>query len=384
VPDRATGEAGRGAPLGEGPGLPAAPPVRRVSAVVVSWNQAHQLPACLAALDAQEGVDLHVVVVDNASRDGSAEVVRAAVGGAPRRHPLQLVVNATNRGFSGGVHDGLAAAAVPHEAVWLVNVDAVPARDHLARLVDALDADPSIGAVQGRLVRSEVGPDGAEVVDSTGVSATRARLFRDRDEGSAVAQAPRPAGEVFGVTGACSLWRTAALEDVRWRDGQILTESLFAYFEDVELAWRLRRFGWRCWHEPAAHATHQRGGAGPRRSAFVEELNAANRLLVVATHEDLRDVGGSLPLVAATTGLKLAELALTVPRAWVPAVRRLSGGWRAARARHGELEDRARVPAVQVRDRWFEAFAWRPWVATWWRRIRGRAPGTASGGRRRG
>jgi GT2 family glycosyltransferase len=361
---------------------PDAPPVRRVLAVVVSWNQASQLPACLAALDAQRDVALDVVVVDNASSDGSAEVVRAAAA-APRRHPLHLVPNGTNRGFAGGVHDGLAAAARPHEAVWLVNVDAVPAPDHLAHLVGALDADPSLGAVQGRLVRSEVGPDGVEVVDSTGVVATRARLFRDRDEGRPATAAPRPAGEVFGVTGACSLWRSAALEDARWHDGHVLTEPLFAYFEDVELAWRLRRLGWRCWHEPAAYATHQRGGAGPRRSAFVEELNAANRLLVVATHEDLRDLGGSLPLVAATTALKLAELTLTVPRAAVPTVRRLRAGWRPARARRVELEARARVRSAEVRERSFEPFAWRPWVTTWWRRIRGRAPGVATGGRRR-
>jgi hypothetical protein len=199
-------------------------------------------------------------------------------------------------------------------------------------------------------VRSEVGPDGTEVVDSTGVSATRARLFRDRDEGSAAAQAtaPRRRGVrrhrcLLAVAHRRPRGRAVA------RGGPDPDRVLFAYFEDVELAWRLRRFGWRCWHEPAAHATHQRGGAGPRRSAFVEELNAANRLLVCRDHEDLRDVGGSLPLVAATTGLKLAELALTVPRAWLPAVRRLSGGWRAARARHVELDDRARVPAVQVR-----------------------------------
>jgi GT2 family glycosyltransferase len=353
-----------------------------VLAVVVSWNQASQLPACLAALDAQREVTLDVVVVDNASSDGSAEVVRAAAA-APRRHPLHLVAGTTNRGFAGGVHDGLAAAPRPYDAVWLVNVDAVPAADHLVHLVAALDADPSLGAVQGRLVRSEVGPDGVEVVDSTGVVATRARLFRDRDEGRPAAAGTRPAGEVFGVTGACSLWRGVALEDARWRDGQLLTEPLFAYFEDVELAWRLRRLGWRCWHEPAARATHQRGGAGPRRSAFVEELNAANRLLVLATHEDLRDVGRSLPLVAVTTSLKLAELALTVPRAAVPTLRRLRAGWRPARARRVELEARARVPAAEVRERFFEPFAWRPWVTTWWRRIRGRAPGVASGGRHR-
>jgi hypothetical protein len=84
-----------------------------------------------------------------------------------------------------------------------------------------------------------------------------------------------------------------------------------------------------------------------------------------------------------TTGLKLAELALTVPRAAVPTLRRLRAGWRPARARRVELEARARVPAAEVRERFFEPFAWRPWVTTWWRRIRGRAPGVASGGRHR-
>jgi GT2 family glycosyltransferase len=361
--------------------LPAAVPVRDVLAVVVSWNQADQLPTCLAALDAQTHERLEVLVVDNASSDGSAEVVRTAVTGGGRRHPLHIVANDVNRGFAGGVHDGLDAATRPHDAVWLVNVDAVPAPDHLARLVATLDRDPACGAVQGRLVRSEVGPDRVRVLDSTGVEATRARLFRDRDEGRPVDADRRDAGEVFGVTGACSLWRTVALEDARWSDGRVLTEELFAYFEDVELAWRLRRLGWRCRYDPAAVATHQRGGAGPRRSAFVEELNWANRLLVVATHDGLATIGWHLPLVAATTLLKTGELVVTVPRAARPALRRLAGGWPAARWRHAELERRARVPAAGVVGRWFGPFAWGPWVATWWRRVRGRAPGTASGGR---
>jgi GT2 family glycosyltransferase len=358
------------------------PPVVRVVAVVVSWRQAAQLPACLAALDAQEHVDLDIVVVDNASDDGSVEVLRAAAG-SPRRHPLTVVANATNRGFAGGVHDGLAAAPRPAQAVWLCNVDCLPAPDHLARLVAVLETEPTCAAVQGRLTRSHRGPDGVTVLDSTGVVATRARLFRDRDEGRPAAEVRRTAGEVFGVTGACALLRTVALEDVAWRDGQRLTEDLFAYFDDVDLAWRLQRFGWGCRHEPGALATHERGGAGPRRSAFVEELNAANRLLLLATHERWRTLLPALPLVLATTALKLAELLVSVPGAWVPALRRVVVGWPAARARARELDARARVSAEAVVARWFVPFSWRPWVATWWRRVRGRAPGVAGGGRHR-
>jgi GT2 family glycosyltransferase len=358
------------------------PPVTRVVAVVVSWRQVDQLGACLEALDAQRDVDLDVVVVDNASGDGSLELLRAARS-TSRRHELTVVANPVNRGFAGGVHDGLAAATRPADAVWLVNVDCVPAPDHLRRLVAVLDADPGCAAVQGRLVRQVRAADGTAVVDSTGIVATRARLFRDRDEGRPAAAVVRPAGELFGVTGACALLRRAALDDVRWRDGQILTEDLFAYFDDVDLAWRLQRFGWRCRHEPAALAVHERGGAGPRRSVVVEELNAANRLLVLATHERWRTLLPALPLVLTTTLLKLGELLVTVPAAGSPTVRRLRRGWPAARRRAQELDERARVPAGTVVARWFEPFAWGPWVATWWRRIRGRAPGVAGGGRHR-
>ncbi|MEX1177471.1 MAG: glycosyltransferase family 2 protein [Nitriliruptor sp.] len=355
-------------------------PVGLVVAVVVSWRQVHQLADCLAALDAQTYPELAIVVVENASGDGSAELL-ASLAAERRRHPLHVVVNPTNRGFAGGVHDGLVAAPAGAGAVWLVNVDAAPAPDHLAALVAALDADPSCAAVQGLLVRSEVGPDGIEVADSTGIEATRARLFRDRDAGRALGEVARPAGEVFGVTGACALFRSDALEQVRWRDGTVLTEDLFAYFDDVDLAWRLQRFGWRCRFQPAAVATHERGGAGPRRSAFVEELNAANRLLVLASHDRWRTIGGSAPLVLITTALKFAELAVTVPRAFGPALRRLTGGWHAARERHRELEERAFVPADEVIARWFGPFDGVAWVRTWWRRIRGRAPGVAGGGR---
>jgi GT2 family glycosyltransferase len=368
--------------------VPDGPPVAvvaptHVAAVVVSWNQADQLLACLDALDRQTHPDLEVVVVDNASHDGTAAVLDT-VAARGWRHPLTVVRNRTNRGFAGGVNDGIAAAPTA-DTLWLVNVDARPDPDHLARLVAVLVDDPTCAAVQGTLVRSAPGPDGSPVIDSTGIELTRAGLFRDRDETRPDAGLARRPGEVFGVTGACSVFRRAALDDVAWGEGaaagQHLTEDLFAYFEDVELAWRLQRAGWRCRYEPAARAVHERGGAGPRRSAVVEELNAANRLLVLRTSGMLPALRRHLPLVVATTLLKSAELAVTVPTALRPAARRLRAGWAAAGARRAELERRARVPAVVVVDRFAQPFRWGPWIVTWWRRVTGRAIGVAGGGR---
>jgi hypothetical protein len=80
--------------------------------------------------------------------------------------------------------------------------------------------------------------------------------------------------------------------------------------------------------------------------------------------------------VTATTALKAAELAITVPRAVVPSLRRLRL-LPAARRRRRQLHARATIDPGELVDRWAEPFRWGPWIATWWRRITGRALGVA-------
>lgn len=354
----------------------------RVTAVVVSWNAAPQLAACLASLDAQDHGDLEVLVVDNASTDGSLAILDAERA-RERRHPLRVVANAVNRGFAGAVNDALALTDA--EAVLVANVDVAPAPDLVSRLVAALASDERTGSVQPRLLRPRSGPGGGDVIDTTGHLANRARLFRNRGEGEIDAGRYRR-GEVFGVSGALALHRRAMLDDVAWRgvDGarEHLTEDLFAYFDDVELDWRARLRGWRAVYEPDAVARHERGGAGPRRTATVEALNFANRLLVVATCDHGPALLRVAPVVVLTTVLKGAELALTVPRALPPALGRLRRGLPAARRRRRELLGRATVPPAVVVARWFGPFDARAWVRTWWRRVRGRAPGVTGPARR--
>jgi GT2 family glycosyltransferase len=349
----------------------------RVTAIVVSWNAAQQLPGCLAALDAQDHADLDVVVVDNASDDGTAEVLAEAEG-APRRHPLRVVRNATNRGFAGAVNDGLAVTDA--EAVLFCNVDISAASDLVSRCVAALEAEPRRGSIQPKLQREVRTADGRPVLDTTGHVLTTARLVRNRGEGEIDDGRHDVPGEVFGVSGALALHRRAMLDDVAWRraDGgrEHLTEDLFAYFDDVELDWRARLLGWSAWYEPAAGGTNERGGAGPRRTPTVEALNFSNRLLVLATCDDRRARRRRAVTVTATTALKAAELAITVPRAVVPSLRRLRL-LPAARRRRRQLHARATIDPGELVDRWAEPFRWGPWIATWWRRITGRALGVA-------
>lgn len=348
----------------------------RVTALVVSWNAAAQLPACVAALDAQDHPDLEILIVDNASTDGTADLLDA-LEGTDHRHDLRILRNPLNRGFAGAVNDGLRGSDA--DAVLFCNVDIDPRPDLVSQLVAALEADPGRGAVQPRLHRQERAPDGAPVIDTTGHVATRARLFRNRGEGEADRGQWAEPGEVFGVSGALALYRRAMLDEVAWRcdDGRLqwLTEDLFAYFEDVELDWRARRFGWTSWYEPRAVATHERGGAGVRRTATVEALNWSNRLLVVATCDDGRGLLRALPLVAATSALKTVELAVTVPQALLPALSRLRLLPRAL-ARRRQLDLRAPRSAAEVERDWFVPFRWLPWIRTWWDRITRRPLGT--------
>jgi GT2 family glycosyltransferase len=363
----------------------------RVTAIVVAWNAAADLPGCLDALRAQDHPDLEVVVVDNASRDATPEVIRASLdasaGPGPGGHPVRAVWNTTNRGFCGGVNDAMATIGDDVEAVLLVNPDATASSELVRRAVAVLAARPEVGTVQPR-VRRRAAAGAPATIDTTGHVLTSARLIGNRGEGE-LDDGRYPEGEVFGASGALVLHRRAMLDDVAWEPRptsgdaaaggarpravtEYLTEDLFAYFDDVELDWRARLHGWRAWYEPTAVAVHERGGAGPRRTTRVEALNHTNRLLVLITCDDPRSLLRSGPSVLVTSLLKTLELALTVPSALPEAFARfrlVPAAWQRRRA----LQRRARtVPFGEVTARFVEPFRWRPWVATWWRRTRGR------------
>lgn len=337
----------------------------KVTACVVNWNTADHLPGVLGSLAAQRGADLDVLVVDNASRDGSAERVR-------RGHPdVRLVVNDRNRGFAGAANQGVeAAVAAGADALLLCNPDALLEPDYVARAAAALAADAGRGAVQGRLWRFRPGEDravGPRVLDTTGHLAFTTRLFRNRGEGTVDRGQYDAPGPVFGVSGALALYRLDALADVA-DQGEVFDEDLFAFWEDVDLDWRLALRGWTTWYAPDACAWHERGGAGARRSPLVEELNYANRLLVVLKNDSPRALARALPGVAGTTLLKTGELVLTVPSAFARASLR-------ARLVPAALASRRRVQARAVVDpdvvvaRWFAPFDYAGWVRTWWRRV---------------
>lgn len=340
----------------------------KVTACVVSWNTAGHLPGVLRSLAGQGGVDLEIVVVDNASEDGSAEVARGFDG-------VRVVANAMNHGFSGAANQGVDVARENGSEAFLVcNPDVVLDPDYLERATRALGVDRRRGAVQGKLWRfaqpGGAGEPTTRVLDTTGHLAFRTRLFRNRGEGQPDGGQFDREGPVFGVSGALALYRIAALDDVACA-GEVFDEDLFAFWEDVDLDWRMALRGWDVWYEPQATAWHERGGAGPRRSALVERLNFRNRFLVVLKNDAPAALARALPGVALTSVLKTGELAVTVPSAFLRSVadRRLIAP---TLVRRRMVQARATVDPAAVVHRWFAPFDYEAWVRTWWLRTRER------------
>src|SRR5438309_7779233 len=167
----------------------------RVVAVVICWNPGPRVDACLAALRAQDHDDVEIVVIDNASADGTAALVA-------ERHPwAKLVANDANRGFAGAANQGWELAEAAADAVMTVNPDMVASPSFVSRMAAGLDVAPDVGSVAGLLLR----PDGR--VDSAGHQIFHPRLFRNRGEDGPVTDELRAPGWVFGTTGAAALYR---------------------------------------------------------------------------------------------------------------------------------------------------------------------------------
>jgi GT2 family glycosyltransferase len=223
----------------------------RVCAVVVSFNTRDHLLRCLASL-ATVGLPLQIVVVDNASADGSADAVAARFPAA------RLLRNRENVGFGRASNQGIAVADAAY--VLLLNSDAEVRPGAVEALVALLDQRPRVGAVGPRTLA----PDGTVEV-SFGPPLTPRHEWRQRRlvrgvrarEASALREAAARSTserEPAWLSAACLLVRREALRQVGGFD-----EEFFLYEEDVDLCRRLVQAGWAIVFTPAAEVVHHLG-----------------------------------------------------------------------------------------------------------------------------
>jgi GT2 family glycosyltransferase len=250
--------------------------VTAAAVVVPNRNGLRWLPACLEAIASQARPAAEVLVVDDASSDGSREHLAA-------HHPgVRVLALERNVGFAAAANRGVGAVSAPYVA--LVNTDVELAPDWLERMAAALDADPSAGAVACKMVSlADPGTldDTGDFLRRDGVCEQRGRFRRDDGRWDAP-------GEVFSACAGAALYRRSA-----WRELGGYDERLWMYLEDVDLGLRLRMAGWRCRYEPAV-ARHAGAGSAGELARPASTWTERNTLLIVAKAFPVR----WLPLVA--------------------------------------------------------------------------------------
>jgi GT2 family glycosyltransferase len=232
-----------------------------ISVVVVNWNRASLLRACLESLRGQSGVTFETIVVDNGSEDGSPEVAR--------EFGAKVIRNHTNLGFCAANNQGIAEAN--GEFVALLNNDAEAEPGWLAALHRACSREPKVGMAASKILVWEdpkridkaghlIFPDGQN--RGRGAGAIDRGQF-DREE------------EVLWPDGCAAMYRKEMLDRIGGFD-----EDFFAYGDDAELGLRARIAGWKCVYAPDARVRHHRGSTMGKGSAGRLELIERNRVLL--------------------------------------------------------------------------------------------------------
>jgi GT2 family glycosyltransferase len=307
-----------------------------VHALVLSWNGAHLLPDCLAAVRGQDApARLHAVVVDNASTDGTAELLARKF---PEVEHLRLSENlGYGRANNEAMRRALEAGA---EFVALVNNDVELSSSWLASLLDAARGHPEAGLFTGTLLFR-----GEEVVNSTGLEIDALGRARDRDFRVPLERFTRADGPVAGVSGGAALVRASLLREVGLFD-----PAYFAYYEDVDLSLRAARAGSASWYVRAATARHRFGatfGVGSPRQRY---LLGVGHLRTVARHQPLLKASALVPLTMLYRAVVKAPLELLRGRpslAWAELLAAAAGGAAAVRAFSGRsraFSGRSRSP----------------------------------------
>ena len=233
-----------------------------LSIVIPTFNGRRHLERCLPSVVRHAPWGTQILVVDDASTDDTAAWVCRHFPG------VELVALAENRGFVGAVNEGIRRAR--GDVVELLNNDTEVCPGWAEPCLRWF-TDPTVGSVAPLVLRM----DEPHVIDSAGMGYHACGWAYNRGLNRPLGSEYESPCEVFGASGSAGFYRRAALE----KTGPLLPE-LGAYFEDTDLAFRLRWAGFRCVYEPAGRVLHQGSATYGQASPRVTRLIARNEELV--------------------------------------------------------------------------------------------------------
>lgn len=248
--------------------------MHKIVVSIINFRTADLTRACVTSVLEDIGdIDIHVAVVDNASGDGSAEILRDWIAGLEPDTPVSFVQSETNSGFSGGHNQGFGAADAEYYLV--LNSDSVLKPGFFAQMLMAAEANPKAGLISPVILDEDGAPSvGAFRFHSPASELMRAAKTGPLDKLLSRKRVPIPPpitepDQVDWVSFACVMLRGDMIKALGPMD-----EGYFLYYEDSEYCLRARRAGWGIAHVPGATVMHYQGGSG----TLVSDAEARKRL----------------------------------------------------------------------------------------------------------
>jgi GT2 family glycosyltransferase len=225
----------------------------RVSVIIVNWNGGQFLEKCLAALMAQTVKPYEIILLDNASSDGSVDIARQFPA-------VRLMLLDQNTGFARGNNLAIQAASDDSEWIALINPDAFAEPSWLEALLLMTESNSGFDVFGSKLVNAA----DPMVLDGAGDAYHLSGLVWRMGHGSHVPILAENEREMFSPCAAAALYRRSALCEIGGFD-----EDYFCYVEDVDLGFRLRLAGYRCLYVPHSVVHHVGSGTtGGQHSDF--------------------------------------------------------------------------------------------------------------------
>lgn len=280
----------------------------QVSIVLVTWNSGKYIQECLQCITNQTVRNYEIIVVDNDSHDESVEYIT-------QHYPqIKVIQNKKNLGFCKASNQGIQASQ--GEFILILNPDVFPIATFLEELVNCLSQNRHYGAVGGKLLLFKEGKQ-SRIIDSTGLFPGKS--FRARDRGNLTEDKGQydKEGMVFALCGAAVLFRRAALEQVKVA-GEYFDEDFFAYYDDLDLGWRIQLSGYENGYTPKAVAYHIRGGSGVGAKFFqkrpaMQRLTLRNRYFMLIKNLTLLNLLYFLPFLVVTEGMIFLYMCTRAP-----------------------------------------------------------------------
>jgi GT2 family glycosyltransferase len=263
------------------PGMSMQPAAPLISVIIPNFNGAAYLETCLQSLMQQTYQHFEVLVVDNASRDHSVEVVHRV---APK---ARILPQEYNLGFAAAVNEGVRAAAGDWIAV--LNNDTETACEWLAECVAAIGRHPDASFLASRILdsnRRQLIYSAGDCFLRAGIGYRRGQELPDGSEfGSEI--------QVFSCCGCAALYHKATLQKNHGYD-----EQFFAYLEDVDLGLRLQAAGARGYYVPAARVFHLGGAtSGGEFAPLAVRLRSRNSILLLLKSVPWQVLWRCLPMI---------------------------------------------------------------------------------------